>query len=128
MRMSDWSSDVCSSDLLGDITLKNIFGLRTALTDKSIDTDGSALTMITAENRASSRQITEEVQAQGDFLDGKLQTIVGGFYLKRRPNGRSGLTLASFSPPSRPRVILSYRREPSKAIFGAATLERKRGG
>src|SRR3546814_2237565 len=26
---------------LGDITLKNIFGLRTALTDNSIDTDGS---------------------------------------------------------------------------------------
>jgi len=108
---------------IGDITLKNIFGYRTAKTDNLAETDGVDLTLITAVNRAMLRQYTEEFQIQGSFLDDKLQTILGAFYLKSEPNGPSGLALGTFSPPSRPSMILSYRTQVSKAIFGAITYD-----
>lgn len=108
---------------LGNITLKNIFGIRTAHQYNVIDTDGTAMGLTTAENLQNFNQLTEEFQVQGSFLDGHLETIVGGFYLKSKPNGPSGLILAPFIGLVPPSVVQSYRTQTSKAIFGQASYD-----
>ncbi|EQA96605.1 hypothetical protein V475_12020 [Sphingobium baderi LL03] len=108
---------------LGSITLKNIFGYRSASNVNVNDTDGTSLSLIIPDQAQRYKQYTDELQLQGSFLDDKLDTIVGAFYLKSQPNGRVGLTLSTFSPPSRPAMIIAYRTQTSKALFGAATYD-----
>lgn len=108
---------------LGDITLKNIFGIRTAHQYNVVDTDGTAMGLTTAENLQNLRQITEEFQVQGSLLDGRLDGILGAFYLKSEPNGANGLILAPFIGIVPSSVVQSYRTQTSKAIFGQATYD-----
>ncbi|MBA3054109.1 MAG: hypothetical protein FP826_04065 [Sphingomonadales bacterium] len=109
---------------LGDFTLKNIIARRTAKVSSFTNTDGSAMSLLNAQSEVNQRQFSEELQLQGNLLDGKLQTIVGGFYLQNKPGGTgSSLALSNFysSPFVPPTVIQSYRTSTSKAVFGAAT-------
>jgi iron complex outermembrane receptor protein len=108
---------------LGDITLKNNLGRRTAHQYNVVDTDGTAMGLTTAENRQNFRQTTEEFQVQGSFFDDRLDTIVGAFYLKSEPNGQTGLILAPFIGVVPSSVVLSYRKQTSKALFGQATYD-----
>lgn len=109
---------------VGDFTLKNIIARRTAYVSAFTNTDGSAMALLNASSVTNIRQLSEELQLQGNLLDGKLQTIIGGFYLRGEPNGTgSSIALSNFyaSPFAPPTVIQSYRTSTSKAIFGAAT-------
>ena len=109
---------------VGDFTLKNIIGRRTAYVRGYVNTDGSSLPLIVANTIFKQTQFSEEFQVQGNLFDNKLQTIAGAFYLKAKPNGTgSSLALANFyvSPFAPPAVIQSYRTITSKALFGAAT-------
>jgi iron complex outermembrane receptor protein len=108
---------------MGDLTFKNIFGLRTAHQYNVIDTDGTAMGLTTAENLQNFRQTTEEFQIQGSFLDGRLDTILGGFYLDSSPNGPNGLVVAPFIGIVPASVVQSYRTQTSKALFGQATYD-----
>ena len=108
---------------LGNITLKNILGYRTAYHYSMTDTDGTEMGLTTAENRQDVSQFSEEFQVQGSFLDDKLDTIVGAFYLKSKPSGRAGLIVAPFTPRLPGSLILSYRTQESKALFGQATYD-----
>lgn len=108
---------------LGNVTLKNIAGLRTAYNHGLTDTDGTEMGLTTAENRQDFSQFSEEFQIQGNFLNNRLDTIVGAFYLKSRPSGRSGLIVAAFTPRLPASLIQSYRTQQSKALFGQATFD-----
>src|SRR3546814_18531724 len=79
--------------------------------------------MITAVNRQRPAQYTEEFQGRGSVVGDRQQTITGAFYIEGEPNGRSAQALARFSPPARPSVILSYRTQTGKALFGAITYD-----
>jgi len=108
---------------LGDITLKNIIGRRTAHQYNVIDTDGNAMGLTTAENRQNFRQTTEEFQIQGSFFGGRLDTIFGAFYLNSEPNGSNGLVVAPFIGIVPSSVVQSYRKQNSKALFGQGTYD-----
>jgi iron complex outermembrane receptor protein len=108
---------------LGNITLKNIIGYRTATNYGLTDTDGTEIGLTTAENRQNFSQISEEFQIQGSFLDDRLDTILGAFYLKSKPAGRNGLIVAAFTPRLPASLIQSYRTQQSKALFGQATFD-----
>src|SRR3546814_6126790 len=92
MRISDWSSDVCSSDLTtvsfsDAFTLKNIFGYRSVDINYLFDLDGTPLRLVQSQQTTRTEQITNELQASGKLFDSKLNWIVGGFYLDDRPTG-----------------------------------------
>lgn len=108
---------------LGNITLKNIFGLRTAHQYNVVDTDGTAMGLTTAENLQNFRQTSDEFQLQGSFFDGHLDTIFGAFYLKSEPNGANGLVVAPFIGIVPSSVVQSYRTQTSKALFGQGTYD-----
>ncbi|RYY29114.1 MAG: TonB-dependent receptor [Sphingomonadales bacterium] len=108
---------------LGNITLKNVFGIRTAHQRNAIDTDGTAMGLTVAENLQNFRQISEEFQVQGSFFGDRLETIAGAFYLKSEPNGPVGLILAPFIGVAPSSVVQSYREMTSKALFGQATFD-----
>lgn len=108
---------------LGNITLKNILGYRTAYHYSVTDTDGTEMGLTTAENLQDYSQFSEEFQIQGTFLEDRLDTIVGAFYLKSRPSGRTGLIVAPFTPRLPASLILSYRTQESKALFGQASFD-----
>lgn len=108
---------------LGNVTLKNILGYRSAAHYSLTDTDGTEMGLTTAENIQHFGQFSEEFQVQGSFFDDRLDTIVGAFYLKSRPNGRNGLIVAPFTPRLPASLILAYRTQTSKALFGQATYD-----
>jgi len=88
---------------LGNIELKNIFGYR--VNDIRIrgnfdglpplfDDDVALYKTLAARN--NDRSISDEFQAQGKMLGGRLDFIVGAFYSKLEPNGVRGITNRSF--------------------------------
>jgi iron complex outermembrane recepter protein len=107
---------------LGNITLKNILGYRTAYHYSVTDTDGTEMGLTTAENLQDFSQFSEEFQVQGSFLEDRLDTIFGAFYLKSKPSGRTGLIVAPFTPRLPASLVLSYRTQESKALFGQASF------
>ncbi|MBB6193495.1 iron complex outermembrane receptor protein [Sphingobium wenxiniae] len=108
---------------LGSITLKNIFGLRLAKSSTTNDSDATTMKLIVADQNQNIKQTSDEFQIQGDFFDHKLSTILGAFYLKSKPNGPQGLTLATFYSLASPSVIMAHRTQTSKALFGQATYD-----
>ncbi len=90
-----------------DLKLKNIFGWNKSKSDDGFDYDGSpyhffetqgTLTanevkvMPTNGFRRSIRQISDELQMQGKALDGKLDFVVGAYYLNQKDTVVSNLT------------------------------------
>src|SRR3546814_3726194 len=101
MRISDWSSDVCSSDLtndtqitLGAVTIRNIFGYRHHENQNYTNTagvgelnvpigPGGAIVpfRLLASSADNEREyLTDEFQIFGKAFDAKLDWIVGAFY------------------------------------------------
>src|SRR3546814_6053137 len=111
MRISDWSSDVCSSDLLigltnrtdwhlGPVQLVNIFGYRNTKLRYNTNTDGVGILtsdgsvpglegvpfqLIDATLVSEVKQYSDEIQLHGTLFDGRLSWLLGGFYLKSKP-------------------------------------------
>src|SRR3546814_8325029 len=76
MRISDWSSDVCSSDLLTSIT-----AWRDWESKRGQDPDFSNLDLLrrTAYNQRF-KTFTQELRLQGRALDNRLDWLVGAYY------------------------------------------------
>ncbi len=94
-------------ELSSDIKLKNIFGYNHSKSDDGFDYDGSpyhffetqgTLTAnevkVTPTNgfRRDIRQISNELQLQGKAMEGKLDYVVGFYYLSQRDQVSSNLT------------------------------------
>jgi iron complex outermembrane recepter protein len=111
---------------LGAVTFKNIFGYRSTFVDSSRDFDGTPLTINGQSNFFERDQITSEFQLLGDVFDGRLEYILGFFYLDERPIGANSAANDTFAVAAigRGRTFgETYIREKSKAVFGQLTFE-----
>lgn len=94
-------------ELGSDLTVKNIFGWNKSKSDDGFDYDGSpyhffetqgTLTAnevkVTPTNgfRRSIRQISDELQLQGKAMDGRLDFVIGGYYLNQKDTVVSNLS------------------------------------
>src|SRR3546814_10373163 len=84
MRISDWSSDVCSSDLRD---------LRSAF---AVDSDQSPLNIQRTENAYNQNQFSQEFQLQGNALEQRLNYLFGLYYLHEEGTDRNSI----FSAPT----------------------------
>jgi iron complex outermembrane receptor protein len=136
-KIESWGvSNTTDIDLSDSIKLRNIISYSTLKSYYSNDQDGTIApiynTGTTIESRTAPRdwfqQFTEELQLQGNVLDGKLNYTVGGFYFKQTPKGKmdsysinvcANLTEAGCS--------IGYAsvapRSESKALYAQATLD-----
>src|SRR3546814_2574858 len=83
MRISDWSSDVCSSDLrstvgLGAATITSITGYNKSLYDTDTDCDGGINSICQNDFRSEAEQFNQDFRVNLDL--GKLKMIVGAYY------------------------------------------------
>lgn len=94
-------------ELNSDLTLKNIFGYNRAKSDDGYDYDGSPYHFFETQGtltanevkvvptngfRLNTRQISDELQLQGKAIDGRLDYVVGFYYLNQRDRIVSNLT------------------------------------
>ena len=90
-----------------DLKLKNVFGWNKSKSDDGFDYDGSPYHFFETQGtptandvkvnptngfRRGIRQISDELQLQGKALDGKLDFVVGGYYLNQKDTVVSNLT------------------------------------
>jgi iron complex outermembrane receptor protein len=104
---------------LDAFTIRNIFGYRESQSFVLQDTDGTALPVFAANSLDDSSQLTNELQFLGSAFAGRLDWVVGAFYLKSEAEGPSGSQFA-FAPPvfgQTPWSVAFYDRE-NKAVFG----------
>jgi iron complex outermembrane receptor protein len=87
----------------GNFQLVNIFGYRHTDVNYSINVDGMPTinafgfiptNFIKADKYDQSEQFSNEIQFKGLAFDGKLDWLVGGFWLKNEPNGHQGNSVA----------------------------------
>lgn len=112
-------SNTTTLDLGENHQLKNIFGYRTTASDQSTDIDGTALPIVQTANTVRLKQITEELQLSGEFLDGTLKYVAGLFYYKSSPDGLGGfqgLTINVFNGLQY-QTTANYLTEESKAAY-----------
>ena len=94
-------------DLSDDVLLKNIFGYNLAKSDDGYDYDGSPYHFFETQGvvtpngvkvvptkgfTLNTRQFSDELQLQGKALDGRLDYVVGFYYLNQRDQVVSNLT------------------------------------
>ncbi|MDB5686879.1 MAG: hypothetical protein JWR77_1468 [Rhizorhabdus sp.] len=116
---------------LGDLTFKNIFGYRENQLETRGNNDGlpaisvgGAVLPITIYKTLHSfnndRQYSDEFQVQGKALDGKLDFILGAFYVKFGPDGVRGNQneVFNFFGAAPPVASSTYVHQTTKAIFG----------
>lgn len=133
--------DTLSIELSDSLTFRNIIGYQRMQQDYSWDLDGSYLpilsqvpSIVTArdaqrypELRAGERAkvtnsslLTLEPQLQGDFLDGKLNGVVGLFYSKQKPEGLQATGSYNAATYGGSYFWVTTK---SKAVYGQATLD-----
>lgn len=102
-------------DMNDAVTVRNILGYREAKSFVLQDTDGTPLPVFDANSLDHSSQLSNELQFLGNAMDGKLDWIVGAFYLESEPEGPSG-TQFSVGVPAPWNATFGYRE--NKALFG----------
>ncbi|MCB2079593.1 MAG: TonB-dependent receptor, partial [Novosphingobium sp.] len=126
-------------DLGPDTMIKNIFGYNKAKAYDFYDYDGSPFHFFETQGtltpdaikvdngegfRLRTRQISNELQLQGKALDGRLDYVVGFYYLNEKRFVRSALDFGNFNPiaaPFRFFYTANWENE-SKAGFAQATF------
>jgi iron complex outermembrane recepter protein len=114
--------------------LVNIFGYRHTKIDYFSSVDGlptlisdgtgaipAGLPVMVVGGRQTSdvEQVTDELQLKGKAADGRLDWLVGGFYLKSKPKGPTGTYIPIFILPGITNAPFNYGfyTETSKAVF-----------
>jgi len=114
---------------LGAVTIKNIFGYRDTKVDQQFSTDGLPLFLLDTRGFRYDRQISNELQFSGDLMDGKLQWLVGGFFLDLKPTGPDAFAIDAFDaagdPDNNPfgQISNNLFKDRSYALFGNLTFE-----
>src|SRR3546814_7361881 len=89
-------SNTTSWEISDNVTLKNIFGYRENELETRGNNDGLPANPTgfvfykTLHSQNNDRQISDELQIQGQAFDNKLDYILGAFYLKFEPDGKRG--------------------------------------
>ena len=107
-------------DLGENHQIKNIIGYRTTSANQFVDIDGTGLPLVSTANTVRLKQVTDELQISGEFLDGTLKYVAGLFYYKSSPDGIGGfqgLTINVFNGLQY-QTTENYLTEESKAIYG----------
>jgi iron complex outermembrane recepter protein len=106
-----WVTNTSELDLSADIKLKNIFGYNLAKSDDGQDYDGSPYPYFQVPGTLSAdgvkinptagfvlrtKQISDELQIQGKALDGRLDYVLGAYYLHQTDSVQSNLSFFSF--------------------------------
>lgn len=78
--------------------------------------------------RDDSKQLTNELQLQGEFLDGNLNFSVGGFYFRQTPTGPQAIQSINACLPANtgqcgPTIQTYGVTSTSKALYAQATLD-----
>src|SRR3546814_11605176 len=105
MRISDWSSDVCSSDLLFDLKVPgNIYTrimnpTNAVLEERTAALEGGVAGLAVASGMAAVNYAIQTIEQAGDNIV-SVSTLYGGTYnLFAHPFPRHGLTV-KFAPPN----------------------------
>lgn len=130
MRAEIWGFSNTSIWDVGGITLKNIFGYRNVEIFDRIDVDGTPLQINDRINgngafpQVNLEQYTNELQLIGEAFGGRIDYILGAFYMEERPNGNVGTQARQFYRPGvSPEAIVTstYVTNESRALFGQGT-------
>jgi iron complex outermembrane receptor protein len=123
-------SNTTTLEINDALTLKNIAGYHQLKYDGKNDYDNTDFHFLDVEFSRYDKQFTEELQLQGNYLDGRLKTIVGGYYSynKQDPLGasdsRTSFGLTSVGYVYYPEVFINrnenHIRLDSKALFAQA--------
>ncbi len=122
-------------DVATDVQLINIFGYRKTKVDyfSSVDglptliSDGTGaiprglpVTVVGGRQTSDVQQLTDELQLKGKAFGDKANWLIGGFYLKSKPQGPSGTYIPVFILPGITNAPFNYNfyTEESKALFG----------
>ncbi len=129
-------SNTTDFQLADGLKLRNIASYASLKSYYSSDSDGTIApqydTGTTLESRTSPRDyfhtFTEELQLQGDALDGKLTYTLGGFYFKQKPSG--DMVSYSINFCDKPTTVgcrmgvgAIQSHSESKALYAQATLD-----
>lgn len=99
----------------------SVDGLPTLISDGTGAIPGGLPVMVVGGRQTSNvEQFTDELQLRGKAADGKLEWLVGGFYLKSKPKGPTGTYIPIFILPGITNAPFNYGffTETSKALFG----------
>lgn len=138
-KVETWGvSNSTDIDITSNLRLRNIISFASLKSSYASDQDGSLSnvnnTGVTSLSRTAPKDhyelFTEELQLQGDALDGKLTYTLGGFYSKQKPGGKMGdyFTTVCGRPGEAGALACAGFRETavtneSKALFAQATLD-----
>lgn len=103
-----------------NFSIKDIFGYQRFTQKLVTDQDGSSYNILWFPMQIHSKLVTNELQALGTALNGKLNVIAGFYYEKSSPTGSNASQARVFgnlSPSS------ASRHETSKAIYGQASYD-----
>jgi iron complex outermembrane receptor protein len=122
--------------LTDNIELVNIFGYRKTELSLSVNTDGmgtltadgsnpfipagTPMNYIKANLNDAVKQVSNELQLRGKTAGGKVDWLVGAFWLESEPDGPQGTAVAFGQVPGAPLTAPAYNfiEEKSKAVFG----------
>jgi iron complex outermembrane recepter protein len=111
---------------IGEVTLKSITAFRKTKSDTFNDLDGTAFNILQTETLLDQKQFSQELQATGRAIDGKLSWLVGAFYFKESGTDTAVTqnlgTLALFNPRvATPYTAIGDSTNSSISGFGQAT-------
>jgi iron complex outermembrane receptor protein len=118
-------------DLPAGLTLKNVASFQRVRANGGFDNDGTSApgvhylrTHYTGQGsgvgESRNEAVTEELQLQGNWLDNKLNWVVGGFYQNTYPYGYQQVRVIQFGILN---VTESHLNSTSSAVFGQGTLD-----
>ncbi len=111
---------------IGEVTLKSITAFRKTKSDTFNDLDGTPFNILQTETLLDQKQFSQELQATGRAIDGKLSWLIGAFYFKESGTDTAVTqnlgTLALFNPGvATPYTAIGDSTNSSISGFGQAT-------
>ncbi|MCK9542915.1 MAG: TonB-dependent receptor [Novosphingobium sp.] len=125
-------SNTTTLELSDSLTLKNVAGYHQLKYDGQNDYDNTDFDFLSVDYSRYDKQFTEELQLQGNFLDNRLSTIVGGYYSHNKQDplygdSRTPYGLTSTGYVYYPEVFINrnenHIRLESKALFAQASFK-----
>lgn len=115
------------------VTLKNIVGYHQVKFNARSDLDNTSLDFLSADFNRFNEQFTEEFQVQADFMDGRIKTIAGFFYLSdkvrplspgdRRTPSDATVFASVLTPEGLQNVQQNLMDQSSRALFGQVSAK-----
>jgi len=130
-----WVINTTELELSPEITLKNIFGYNKSKSDDGQDYDGSPYPYFQVPGSLSAdgvkvnpsggfvartTQVSDELQLQGKAMDGRLDYVLGVYYLHQKDSVLSNLAFYDFSTPFPPAPFAYTAQWKAESIAGFA--------